>query len=67
MFSTEEEAQLTEMNIYKGWKAELYKLIRKSRESKREAKEPDNSNKEQEQRKKKQSSTKQEELSYLKE
>ena len=32
-FSTEEEAQLaiTEINTYKGWRAELYKAIRKSR------------------------------------
>ena len=32
-FSTEEEAQLaiTEINTYKGWRAELYKPIRKSR------------------------------------
>ena len=37
-FSTEEEAQLaiTEINTYKGWRAELYKPIRKSRESERE-------------------------------
>ena len=37
-FSTEEEAQLatTEINTYKGWRAELYKPIRKSREFDRE-------------------------------
>ena len=37
-FSTEEEAQLamTKMNIYEGWRAELYKPIRKSREFKRD-------------------------------
>ena len=37
-FSTEEEAQLaiTEINTYKRWRAELYKPIRKSRESERE-------------------------------
>ena len=36
-FSTEEEAHLaiTEINTYKRWKAELYKPIRKSRESER--------------------------------
>ena len=37
-FSTEEEAQLaiTEINTYKGWRAELYKPIRKSREFERD-------------------------------
>ena len=37
-FSTEEEAQLaiTEISTYKGWKAELYKPVRKSRESNRD-------------------------------
>ena len=37
-FSTEEEGQLaiTEINTYKGWRAELYKPIRKSRESERD-------------------------------
>ena len=46
-FSTEEEAQLaiTEINTYKGWRAELYKPIRKSREFERETEKPDNSNK----------------------
>ena len=36
-FSTKEEAHLaiTEINTYKRWKAELYKTIRKSRESER--------------------------------
>ena len=69
-FSTEEEAQLaiTEINTYKGWRAELYKPIRKSRESEREreTEKPDNSNKEHKQRKNK-SSTKQVELRHLKE
>ena len=52
-FSTEEEAQLaiTDMNTYKGWRAELYKPIRKSREFERETKKRDNNNKEHEQRK----------------
>ena len=47
-FSTEEEAQLaiTEINTYKGWRAELYKLIRKSKEFERERQKPDNRNKE---------------------
>ena len=68
-FSTEEEAQLTttEINTYKGWRAELYKPIRKSREFERETEKPDNSNKEYEQRKNNESSTKQVELSHLKE
>ena len=68
-FSTEEEAQLTttEINTYKGWRAELDKPIRKSREFKRETKKPDNNNKEYEQRKNNESSTKQVELSHLKE
>ena len=37
-FSTEEEAQLAiiEINTCKGWRAELYKLIRKSREFERD-------------------------------
>ena len=37
-FSTEKEAQLaiTEINTYKGWRAELYKPIRKSREFERD-------------------------------
>ena len=52
-FFTEEEAQLaiTDMNTYKGWRAELYKPIRKSREFERETKKRDNNNKEHEQRK----------------
>ena len=68
-FSTEEEAQLaiTEINTYKGWRAELSKAIRKSREFERETEKPDNSNKEREQRKNNASSTKQVELSHLKE
>ena len=68
-FSTEKEAQLaiTEINTYKGWRAELYKPIRKSREFERETEKPDNSNKEHEQRKNNESSTKQVELSHLKE
>ena len=68
-FSTEEEAQLrtTEINTYKGWRAELYKPIRKSREFERETEKPDNNNKEYEQRKNNESSTKQVELSHLKE
>ena len=68
-FSTEEEAQLaiTEINTYEGWRAELYKPIRKSRELETETKKPRNSNKEHEQRKNNESSTKQVELSYLKE
>ena len=68
-FSTEEEAQLaiTEINTYKGWRAELYKPIRKSREFERETEKPDNSNKEHEQRRNNESSTKQVELSHLKE
>ena len=46
-FSTEEEAQLaiTEIDTYEGWRAELYKPIRKSREFERETEKPDNSNK----------------------
>ena len=53
-FSTEEEAQLaiTEINTHKGWRAELYKPIRKSREFERETEKSDNGNKEHEQRKK---------------
>ena len=37
-FSTEGEAQLavTEINTYEGWKAELYKPIRESREFERD-------------------------------
>ena len=68
-FSTEEEAQLaiTEINTYEGWRAELYKPIRKSRELEAETKKPRNSNKEHERRKNNESSTKQVELSYLKE
>ena len=68
-FSTKEEAQLaiTEINTYVGWRAELYKTTKKSRESERATKKPDNSNKEHEQRKNNKSSTKQVELSYLKE
>ena len=68
-FSTEEEAQLaiTEIDTYEGWRAELYKPIRKSREFERETEKPDNSNKEHEQRKNNKSSTKQVELSHLKE
>ena len=68
-FATEEEAQLaiTEINTYKGWRAELYKPIRKSREFERETEKPDNSNKEHEQRRNNESSTKQVELSHLKE
>ena len=68
-FSTEEEAQLaiTEIDTCEGWRAELYKPIRKSREFERETEKPDNSNKEHEQRKNNKSSTKQVELSHLKE
>ena len=68
-FSTDEEAQLaiTEINTYKKWRAELYKLIRKSREFERGTEKPDNSNKEHGQRKNNESSTKQVELSHLKE
>ena len=68
-FSTEKEARLAiaEINTYKGWRAELYKLIRKSRESERKTEKPDNSNTEHEQRKNNESSTKQVELSHLKE
>ena len=67
--SIEEEAQLaiTEINIYGGWRAKLYKQTKKSREFERKTKKPDNSNKEYEQRKSNKSSTKQVELSYLKE
>ena len=54
---------ITEISTYEGWRAELYKPIRKSRETEK----PDNSNKEDEQRKSNESSTKQVELSYLKE
>ena len=59
-FSTEEEAQLaiTEINTHEGWRAELYKLIRQSRELETETEKPDNSNKEHEQRKNNESSTK---------
>ena len=66
-FSTEKEAQLAirEISTYKGWGAELYKPIKKSREFERQ--EPDNSNKEHEQRKNNRSSTKQVELSHVKE
>ena len=53
---------ITEISTYEGWRAELYKPIRKSRETEK----PDNSNKEDEQRKSNESSTKQVELSYLK-
>ena len=68
-FSTEEEAQLalTEIITYKGWRAELYTPIRKSREFERETEKPDNSNKEHEQTKNNKSSTKQVEFSHLKE
>ena len=68
-FSTEEEALLAirEINIYIGWRPELYKPTKKSREFKRVTKKQDNSNKEHEQRKNNESSTKQVELSYLKE
>ena len=68
-FSTEEEAQLavTEINTYEGWRAELYKSIRQSRELETETEKPDNSNKEHEQMKNNESSTKQVELSCLKE
>ena len=68
-FSTEEEAQLaiTEIDTCEGWRAELYKPIRKSREFERETEKPGNSNKEHEQRKNNKSSTKQVELSHLKE
>ena len=68
-FSTEKEARLAiaEINTYKGWRAELYKPIRKSRETERETEKPDNSNTEHEQRKNNESSTKKVELSHLKE
>ena len=51
----EEEAQLaiTEIKTYKGWRAELYIPIRKSREFERETEKSDNGNKEHEQREKK--------------
>ena len=68
-FSTIEEAQLaiTEINIYKGWRAEMYKPpIKKSREFESETEKPDNSNKENEQRKNNESSTKKVELRHLK-
>ena len=60
-FSTKEEAQLAiiEIDTYVGWRAELYKPIKKSREFKRVTKKPDNSNKEHEQRRNNESSTKQ--------
>ena len=58
---------ITEITTYVGWRAELYKLTKKSREFERATKEPDSSNKEQEQRKNNADSTKQVELSYLKE
>ena len=65
-FATEEEAKLaiTQINAYEGWRAELYKPIRKSREFERETEKPDNSNKEHEQRKNNESSTKQVELRH---
>ena len=68
-FSTEKETQLaiTEFNTYEGWRVELYKPIRKSKELETETEKPDNSNKEHEQRKNNENSTKQVELSYLKE
>ena len=68
-FSTEEKAQLavTEINTYVGWRAELYKPTKKSREFERVKTKSDNSNKEHEQRKKNKSSTKQVELHCLKE
>ena len=68
-FPTEEEAQLaiTEINPNKGWRIELYKPIRKSREFEAETQKLDNSNKEHEEGKNNESSTKQVELSYLKE
>ena len=50
-----------------GWRAELYKPTKRSREFDRATKKPDYSNKEHEQRKSNESSTKQVELSYLKE
>ena len=58
-FFTEEEAQLaiTEINTNEGWRAELYKPIKKSTEFERETEKPDNSNKEHEQRKNKEGST----------
>ena len=47
-FFTDVEAQLaiTEINSYEGWRAELYKPIRQSRELETETEKPDNSNKE---------------------
>ena len=68
-FSTEEEAQLaiTEINTHEGWRAELYKSIRQSRELETETENQDNSNKEYGQRKNNESSTEQVELIYLKE
>ena len=68
-FSTGGQAQvaITEISTYEGWRAELYKPIRKSRESERETEKPDNSNMEHEQRKNNKSSTKQVELIQLKE
>ena len=50
-FSSEEEAQLalTKINTYQGWRTELYKLFRKSRELERQRNqviEPRNMNKE---------------------
>lgn len=52
-FFTGGQAQLaiTEISTYEGWRPELYKPIRKSRESKIETNKLDNSNKEQEPRK----------------
>ena len=67
-FSTKKEEQLaTEFNTFEGWRAELYKPIRESREFQRETEKPDNSNKNHEQRKNNESSTKQLGLGYLKE
>ena len=52
-FSTEEEAQpaIIEIKTYVGWRAELYKPTKKSREFERVTKKPDYSNKEHEQEK----------------
>ena len=54
-FSTEEEeaqVAITEINTYEGWRGELQKPVRKSREFERHK--PDNNNKEHKQRKRQQ-------------
>ena len=66
-FSTEEVTQLaiTEISTYEGWRAELYKPIRKPRYFERETEKPDYSNKEHEQIKNNEISSKQVELNYI--